>query len=71
MNFTAVLLDEFDGKVRMDDAIDDAAIDSLEYLGFIKRLEDEFRIVIAEETLGEVETFRDLEHIVEGIRAHA
>ncbi len=64
MIFEAVLADEFQGRIRMDDVIDDAAIDSLEYLEFIKRLEDEFKVLLPWAEVGKLKTFRDLSILI-------
>ena len=61
MTFSAVLADEFGGKVRMYDNIEDAAIDSLEYIEFIQRLEREFRVTLKDEDVAKAKTFHDLE----------
>jgi acyl carrier protein len=71
MTFAEILHDEFDGKVGLEDEIDDAPIDSLEYLSFIKRLEAELRIEISDEKLSGLETFEDIEALTEVLAGHA
>lgn len=65
MTFEAILADEFEGKIRLDDMIDDAAIDSLDYIVFIKRLEDEFHVLLTDAELAKAATFRHLSVIVD------
>ncbi len=60
MTFESLLADEFGGDMGIDDVIDDAAIDSLEYFAFLKRLEDEFSLTLPSADVAEAKTFRDL-----------
>jgi acyl carrier protein len=68
MIFAVILADEFGGRVSLDDMIDDAQIDSLEYLEFIKRLEDEFQIRLPDEEVAKAGTFKQLSVIVDRLR---
>lgn len=60
VTFESLLADEFGGDMGIDDVIDDAAIDSLEYFAFLKRLEDEFSLTLPSADVAEAKTFRDL-----------
>jgi acyl carrier protein len=66
--FAAILADEFGNKVSLNDVIENAEIDSLEYLEFIQRLETEFKITLADEDVTRANTFRDLQALVEKLR---
>ena len=69
MIFAAILADEFDNKVSLEDTIDDAPIDSLEYFQFVKRLEDEFNILLPEAEVSKAATFKQLKVIVDRLHA--
>ena len=71
MNFEEILKEELGEDIVLDDSIDDAAVDSLEYICFLKRLEDKFNVLIPDEQLGNFDTFRQLEEYVEELAAHA
>lgn len=71
MTFEEILKEEVGEDITLDDVIDDVAIDSLDYLSFIKRLEEEFRTRIPDQELGNFETFRQMEEFVEERVGHA
>ena len=68
MIFTAILADEFGGKVRLQDVIEDAEIESLDYVAFIQRLENEYKIVLEDKDVAMARTFADLQALVDKLR---
>lgn len=68
MTFPEILADEFEGKISLQDVIEDAAMDSLEYLQFTQRLEKEFGVTLKDEDVQKAVTFRDLQALVEKSR---
>ena len=69
MTFEQVLQEEL-GLVELDARIDEAPVDSLDYLCFLKRIEEEFKLHLPDDLSG-LETFRALEEFVEEHGAHA
>lgn len=65
MTFTELLDDQLGAHVDLDAEIDDTAIDSLEYLELVKRIEEEFHVFLPDEALSQVKTFRDLQAIAQ------
>lgn len=73
MTFSEILADEFEGKISLQDVIEDVAMDSmdsLEYLQFTQRLEKEFNVILKDEDVQKAVTFRDLQALVEKLRLH-
>lgn len=68
MTFPEILADEFEGKISLQDVIEDAAMDSLEYLQFTQRLEKEFGVTLKDEDVQKAVTFRDLQALVEKLK---
>lgn len=71
MTFSEILADEFEGKISLQDVIDDVAMDSmdsLEYLQFTQRLEKEFGVTLKDEDVQKAVTFRDLQALVEKLK---
>lgn len=68
MTFSEILADEFEGKISLQDVIEDAAMDSLEYLQFTQRLEKEFGVTLKDEDVQKAVTFRDLQALVEKLK---
>lgn len=71
MTFSEILADEFEGKISLQDVIEDVAMDSmdsLEYLQFTQRLEKEFGVTLKDEDVQKAVTFRDLQALVEKSR---
>jgi acyl carrier protein len=66
VKFAAILKDELGDQVNMWDVIDEAEVDSLEYINFIKRLETEFSVRLEDEALANAKTFFDLECLATG-----
>jgi len=71
VTFTEIMACELGSKVQLQDGIDDAAIDSLEYLEFVLHVEKEFGVKLPEDQLSKVQTFRDLELLVTGSALNA
>lgn len=65
MTFTELIDDQIGAHVELDDDIDATAIDSLEYLELVKRIEEEFHVFLPDEALAKVKTFRDLQAIAQ------
>jgi acyl carrier protein len=71
MTFSEILADEFEGKISLQDVIEDVAMDSmdsLEYLQFTQRLEKEFGVTLKDEDVQKAVTFRDLQELVEKLK---
>jgi acyl carrier protein len=68
MTILEVISDELAAPVEPEAVIDQLAIDSLEYIELILRLEKVFSIKIEEEDLKDVVTMRDLCHVVDLLR---
>lgn len=71
MTFSEILADEFEGKISLQDVIEDVAMDSmdsLEYLQFTQRLEKEFGVTLKDEDAQKAVTFRDLQALVEKLK---
>lgn len=68
MTFSEILADEFEGKISLQDVIEDVAMDSLEYLQFTQRLEKEFGVTLKDEDVQKAVTFRDLQALVEKLK---
>jgi acyl carrier protein len=64
MIFEEILKRELGDGISIESKIDDSAIESLEYLAFIKALEDEYRLTLDEVTIQRCETFRDLYDLI-------
>ena len=67
----AVIRDEMNAAVKLEDVIEDSAIDSLEYIELVRRLEAMFGIEINEKELERVETFGELCNVVDRLRKRA
>ena len=65
MTILEVISDELAAPVNQNAVIDDLAIDSLEYIEMMHRLEEVFGIRIEEEDLKIVVTMRDLCELVD------
>jgi len=64
MTFQEIMAEELGSAIELHELIDDAAIDSLEYLQFILSLEKQFGIKFSEEQLNKAQTFADLQKLV-------
>ena len=64
-----VVADEISAPVNADMVIDELAIDSLEYISMIRRLEQVFSVRIEESQLEEVKSLGDLCRLVDKLRA--
>lgn len=60
MTFEEIMAAELGEEIQLDEVIEDAKIDSLDYLQFIHELERAFHTTIPDEMLMKVKTFRDL-----------
>ena len=69
MTILEIISDELNATAEPDAVIDDLAIDSLEYIELLHRLEQVFSIQIEEEDLKNVVTFKDLCEVVDKLRA--
>ena len=63
-----VIEEEISAPVNADMVLDDLAIDSLEYICMLRRLEEVFSIRIEEEDLKDVKTMGDLCGVVNRMR---
>jgi acyl carrier protein len=64
-----VVADEISAPVNADMVIDELAIDSLEYISMIRRLEQVFSVTIEESQLEQVKSLGDLCRLVDKLRA--
>ena len=64
-----VIEDEIAAPVNADMVLEDLAIDSLEYICMLRRLEETFSIRIEEEDLKDVKTIGDLCGLVNRMRS--
>lgn len=63
-----VIEEEISAPVNADMVLDDLAVDSLEYICMLRRLEEVFSIRIEEEDLKDVKTMGDLCGVVNRMR---
>lgn len=63
-----MIKEEISAPVNADMVLDDLAIDSLEYICMLRRLEEVFSIRIEEEDLKDVKTMGDLCGVVNRMR---
>ena len=67
VRFEEIMHEELGANVKMSHAIDDAPIDSLEYVAFIQRLEKEFSVTLKDEEVTAQKHFYDLCLLVTGV----
>lgn len=64
----SIIENELNAPVHLDMVLEDMAIDSLEYIELIRRLEQEFKIEISSKELESVDTIGELCRVVYRLR---